>query len=127
MFTLLAFYYGLWENGYMATSNNIPADVLTNGRTMAFVVLAASQLFYSLSMRNPAKSIVQIGMFKNKLLCVSILFGLFLQFVVISVPFLAKAFGVKFLSLQDWLLVIMFALIPLIVNEIIKIFWRSNK
>lgn len=124
IFTLLAFYFGLSEFGYRLGSGNIPQRVLRYARTMAFVVLAASQLFYSLSMRNEKKSIFQIGIFSNSYLIGAILLGIFLQAIVISLPFLANAFGVQMLSLRDWSIVIGFALIPLLVNEIIKIFTR---
>jgi len=100
---------------------------LIYARTMAFVVLAASQLFYSLSMRNPEKTIFQIGFFSNKFLLGAIIVGLLLQEVVISIPFLANAFGVHNLSLKDWGIVIIFALIPFVVNELIKIFGRAAR
>lgn len=122
--TLSAFYFGLYEHGYSLGVQQIPEDVLTYARTMAFVVLAASQLFYSLAMRSSTKSIFKIGIFTNKYLIGSIFVGLILQLGVISIPFLANAFGVQNLSIKDWGLVILFALVPLIVNEIVKIFIR---
>jgi len=125
--TLTAFYFGLSEYGYSLRSQNIPEQVLSYGRTMAFVVLAASQLFYSLSMRNAKKSIFQIGLFTNKALIGAIVVGFILQIGVISVPLLASAFNVHTLSVNDWLLVIGFSLVPLIVNELIKVFMRMEK
>jgi len=122
--TLAAFYFGLSEHGYSLGSNGIPEEVLTYARTMAFVVLAASQLFYSLSMRNPTKSIFEIGLLSNKALLGAIIVGFILQIGVISIPFLADAFKVHTLSVFDWLLVTAFALIPLVVNELIKLFIR---
>jgi Ca2+-transporting ATPase len=130
LLTLAAFYCGLWEHNYplgvIITDLDNPqyANVLTYSRTMAFVVLAASQLFYSLSMRSETKSIFQVGVFKNKYLIGSIIVGLLLQLAVISVPFLAKGFQVQNLSLKDWGFVMVFAIIPLLVNEIIKLFIR---
>lgn len=130
LLTLAAFYYGLWEHNYPLGEVIVNMDnpqynnALTYARTMAFVVLAASQLFYSLSMRNTTKSIFQVGLFKNKYLIGSIFTGLLLQLMVISIPPLAKAFQVQNLSLKDWGLVFLFALVPLLVNEIIKIFMR---
>jgi len=124
LFTLLAFYFGLSEHGYNFSSNDIPEAVLTYARTMSFVVLAASQLFYSLTIRSATKSIFQIGLFSNKYLIGSIIIGFILQIGVISIPFLASAFKVHNLSLRDWGIVILFALIPLFVNEIIKFFMR---
>ena len=127
LLTLGAFFYGLYEHGYSLGSRNIPEDVLTYARTMAFVVLAASQLFYSLAMRNPTKSIFQIGIFSNLYLIGAIIIGFILQFSVISIPFLANAFKVHNISIQDWGLVILFALIPLMINEIVKIFLRKRE
>lgn len=130
LLTLAAFYYGLWEHNYpigqIISDVNNPdyLSALTYARTMAFVVLAASQLFYSLSMRSSSKSIFQVGLFKNKYLIAAIVLGLFLQLLVISVPALARAFQVQNLSLQDWGLVFLFALVPLLINEIFKIFMR---
>lgn len=118
--TLAAFYFGLSEYGYSLGSKDIPENVLTYARTMAFVVLAASQLFYSLTMRNSTKSIFQVGLFTNKYLVGAIIIGFILQLGVISVPFLASAFKVQMLSGRDWGLVILFALVPLLVNEIVK-------
>ncbi len=118
--TLLAFYFGLKEHGYSLGSTAIPETVLTYARTMSFVVLAASQLFYSLSVRSSSKSILQLGLFSNIYLIGAIIVGFILQFGVISVPFLADAFKVQNLSFRDWALVFAFAILPLIVNELIK-------
>ncbi|MDQ0091932.1 Ca2+-transporting ATPase [Paenibacillus anaericanus] len=124
--TLVAFYLGLHEFGYSLRSSNISEEAMTNARTMAFVVLASSQLFYSLSMRSATKFIFQVGFFTNKYLVGAIIVGLVLQFGVISIPFLASAFKVQFLSFVDWGWVIGLGLIPLIVNEFIKLFLRGK-
>lgn len=123
--TLVAFYLGLKEYGYSLGSKNIPEEALTYARTMSFVVIVASQLFYSLTMRSSTKSIFKIGLFSNKYLVGAIIVGFILQIGVISIPFLANAFKVHNLSLGDWDLVIILALIPLIVNELIKLIMRA--
>ncbi len=125
--TLVAFYFGLNEHGYQLWSGAIPEDVLTYAETMAFVVLAVSQLFYSLSMRSATHSILHVGLFSNKYLIGAIILGIVLQFAVISIPILAGAFHVQMLTLRDWIIVIAFALVPLVVNEIIKVFTRYVK
>ncbi len=106
---------------------NAPDDVIVYARTMAFVVLATSQLFYSLTMRSETKSIFQVGIFKNKYLILSIIAGVVLQFGVITIPFLANAFKVHALPLNDWIIVFGLSLLPLIANEIIKIFMRMKE
>jgi len=124
--TLVAFYLGLREHGFSLNSANISEEAMTYARTMAFVVLAASQLFYSFSKRSDTKSIFQVGLFSNKLLVGAVIAGLVLQFASISIPFLASAFKVHNLSLTDWGVVIGLALIPLIINEVIKGFMRMG-
>ena len=125
--TLVAFYIGLAEHGYGLRSPNISEEAMTYARTMAFVVMAASQLFYSFSKRSATKSIFAIGLFSNKLLVGAVIAGLVLQYASISIPFLAAAFKVQNLSLPDWGLVFVLALIPLVLNEIIKVFIRMRK
>ena len=133
LLTLSAFYLGLWRSNYpigkvVSVSENIDyQNALTHARTMAFVVLAASQLFYSLSMRSDIKSIIQVGFFRNKYLLGAIVLGLLFQVLIISVPVLAKPFKVQNLTLEDWGLVILFALIPQFINEIFKAFIRIKK
>ena len=97
-----------------------------HAQTMAFVVLSVSQLFYSLTMRNETKSLFQVGVFKNKWLIGSIAFGISLQFIIITVPVLASIFKVYSLTVSDWGLVVGLSLVPFIINEFIKIFFRMK-
>ena len=122
--TLAAFYFGLTEFGYGVFSDEIPEDVLIYARTMAFVVLASSQLFYSISLRHESKSIFQIGLFSNMYLVGAIVVGLILQIGVIEIDALAAVFKCVDLNRGDWQMVFIFALIPLIVNEIEKLMTR---
>ena len=122
--TLVAFYFGLTEFGYGFFSDDIPEDVLIYARTMAFVVLATSQLFYSISLRHEYKSIFQIGLFSNMYLIGAIIVGLILQLMVIEIDALAALFKCVDLNARDWQIVYMFACVPLIVNEIEKLVTR---
>lgn len=101
-------------------------DSLRHAQTMAFVVLSVSQLFYSLAMRNETKSLFQVGVFKNKWLIGSVLLGILLQLAIITIPFTASVFKVYPLTLTDWGIVILISLIPFVINEIIKIFFRMK-
>ena len=122
--TLAAFYFGLTEFGHGIFSNDIPDRDLEYARTMAFVVLASSQLFYSISLRHDTKSIFQIGLFSNKYLIGAIVVGLILQMSVIEIDALAAIFKCVDLSTSDWQMVFVFACMPLVVNEIEKLVTR---
>lgn len=98
------------------------ADSLIHAQTMAFVVLSVSQLFLSLSLRSNTKSAFSLGLFSNKYLVYSILLGIFLQVIIISISFIANIFKVTPLLLYDWIVVILVSLIPFSINEILKLF-----
>ncbi len=112
--TLSAFYVG----------TRIYPNSLMHAQTMSFVVLSVSQLFYTLSIRHSEKSMFQVGIFTNKYLIGAIVLGIILQNIVITVPFLASVFKVFRLTLNDWLFVLLLSIIPLIVNETVKILWN---
>lgn len=119
--TLSAFVIGLLEQGI--SINNLSAatkDQLSYARTMAFIVLTLSQLFYAYTMRDEKESIFKVGVFSNKFLNYSLVIGFILQFSLISIPFFAKAFNLMSLTFMDFDIVLGFTLIPLIVNEFIK-------
>ncbi|WP_415345684.1 calcium-transporting P-type ATPase, PMR1-type, partial [Clostridium perfringens] len=92
------------------------ADSLIHAQTMAFVVLSVSQLFLSLSLRSNTKSAFSLGIFSNKYLVYSILLGIFLQVIIISISFIANIFKVTPLLLYDWIVVILVSLIPFAIN-----------
>lgn len=117
MVTLAAFYLGLAEFAYGLVSKDVSGDAIDYARTMAFVVLSTSQLFYSLSARDSGRFIIEIGVFSNMKLICAIGIGLLLQVLIISNPLLAAAFKVQRLAWTDWGLAIGLALVPLVINE----------
>jgi len=136
LLTLAAFYIGINETGMignlgqleaMAKNGNEAAKhALTQGRTMAFIVLTVSQLFYSLTMRNSQKTVFEIGIFKNKYLIYSIIIGIALQIGLTSFAPIAQVFKVTKISFENWDIVLLFALIPFAVNEVIKLISRKK-
>ncbi|MED2793757.1 cation-translocating P-type ATPase [Bacillus wiedmannii] len=103
----------------------IDEDALLHAQTMAFVVLSFSQLVHSFNLRSRTKSIFSIGIFTNKYLVFSLLIGVLMQVCIISIPPLANIFGVHALTMRDWGFVLFLSIIPLVVNEIIKLVKRN--
>lgn len=103
-----------------AIGNKVYPDSLMHAQTMAFVVLSISQLFHSLNMRHPDKSIFQLRLFTNKYLIYSLILGILLQSIVVIVPALASVFKVYPLTLRDWGFVLVLSIMPLVINEIVK-------
>ncbi len=127
LLTVTAFWYGYYEHGASPFNHDVAAEVVEYARTMAFMVLVASQLFYALAIRNHTKSIFQIGLFSNKYLVGAIVLGLALQLLVIGIPFMQDAFGLQMLDLKGWLMVIGLGLVPLLLSELLKVFRRGQK
>ncbi len=73
--------------------NYYQQESIEKARTAAFSVMAFTQLFRALNMRDMKRSVFKIGFFKNKYLLISILFAIFLQISVIRVPFFQNIFN----------------------------------
>ncbi|MBN2173915.1 MAG: cation-translocating P-type ATPase, partial [Bacteroidales bacterium] len=127
MLTFLAFWYGYYEHGFSPFDHDVPANTVEYARTMAFMVLVLCQLFYSLAVRNTKKSIFRIGIFSNKFLSGAILLGVLLQLIVIGIPVMQRAFHLQMLDLDGWIIAISLGLVPLMFNEIFKIFLRAHQ
>jgi Ca2+-transporting ATPase len=124
--TILAFWFGYHEYGFSPFDHTAPQYTVEYARTMAFMVLVMCQLFYSLALRSRSKSIFQAGIFSNKYLVGAISLGIFLQLIVIGIPAMQSAFHLQMLDLRDWLIVISLGLVPLLSNEVFKIFIRAR-
>lgn len=104
--TLLAFYLG----------KTIGGDILS-ARTMAFMVLANSQLVHSFNMRSQ-RSLKEIGAFSNKSLNIATLIS-FVFMLVVLFP-LHELFQVVILSPKLYLYAGILSLVPLFFEEIRK-------
>ena len=94
---------------------------LIGDRTMAFAVLGLSQLFHAFNMRS-SRSLLQIGVFTNKKLCLSFLVCAFLQVAVISVPTLAGIFRVTPMNAIQWVITFALSICPIVIVELQKKF-----
>jgi Ca2+-transporting ATPase len=125
--TITAYFFGYYEHGYSPFDKQVPQNTLEYARTLAFMVLVVSQLFYSLAHRNERKSIFRIGIFSNKYLVGAILIGLALQMIVVGIPVIRSAFHLQMPDLRAWGIIFALGFTPLVLNEIIKIFIRAPK
>lgn len=126
--TLSGFIIGVYSSGeYVGSilamgSQTISSVAVMHGQTMAFLALSFSQLIHSLNFRSMNQSVFKAGIFKNKFLIYSILLGVGLQVAIVSFGPLARIFSVHSLGLVDWLYICGLSILPLIVNEVVKLF-----
>jgi Ca2+-transporting ATPase len=105
--TLAGFYIGLNAGGVNA------------GRTMAFIILAASQLVHAFNMRS-AHSLFEIGFFSNGKLNAAAAISFLLIVPIVFVPPLAELFGLTRLSPGLYFAAFGLALAPLPAMELAK-------
>ena len=91
---------------------------LEGGQTMAFMVLAISQVVQAFNMRSE-KSLFKTGFFGNRTLNLATLVSLVLVLIVLFTP-VRVAFGLVTLPLKLYLIALGFILIPLVVMKISK-------
>jgi Ca2+-transporting ATPase len=101
-------------------------DVQT-AETMAFVTLSLCELFRAYTVRSERASLFSIGIFSNRYMQYAVGLSIGLLLLVINIPFLQPIFNTHFLSLREWSVVVGFALIPAISEEITKFFIRLRK
>ena len=95
-------------------------DPTMAGQTMAFMVLALSQVFHSFNMRSD-KSLFKIGPFGNSTLNPAALASLALVCFVLFVPGVMTAFGLVYLTGELYLMAAGLILAPSIIMELCKL------
>ncbi|NLL37649.1 MAG: hypothetical protein GX256_09045, partial [Fretibacterium sp.] len=100
---------------------------LQHARTMAFMVLALSQLFFAFSLRSRTKCLWRVGAFTNPWLVLSLLIGTLVQVCILYIPFLSSVFHVMPLTTSDWSLVVGLSLIPFLVSEALKLVGKPQQ
>jgi Ca2+-transporting ATPase len=100
-------------------------DVKT-AETMAFVTLSLCELFRAYTVRSEREAVFKLGVFSNRYMQYAVGLSIALVLLVVNVPFLQRFFDTHFLSLVEWLVVIGFALVPAVAEEITKFFLRRQ-
>lgn len=109
LLSLTAFYIGESQTG-----------LLEGGQTLAFMVLALSQIVQAYNMRSE-HSLFKIGFFTNKKLNLAALTSLVLVALVMFTP-LSTVFGLMYLPGKLYLIGLGLILVPLVIMELSKLF-----
>lgn len=110
--TLGAYWYGLKTADYPVAM------------TMAFLVLAISQLFHALNQRSNTESVFSRQGRVNWFLFLAMLLSGAILAAVVCLPSLESFFSLVMLNAKQWEVVMLFSLLPLALVEITKLFYR---
>jgi len=119
--TLTAFCIGL------NTPNTEEHIRIQIGQTMAFSVLALSQLVHVYNIRDNKNSIFKTGIFNNSKLILATLASAALMFIILLVPGLREVFSIWSLPAENILEVVLLVFAPVLIVELFKIFKLNGK
>ena len=120
--TLIAFMIGLASTTEAIDGLTLDQSKIEVGQTMAFVVLALSELVHVFNIRDNNKSIFKTKVFNNSKLVWAILVSAALMFVVLLVPQLREVFSIPVLPTSNLLEIVILVLAPILIVEIFKLF-----
>ncbi len=92
------------------------------GQTMAFIVLAFSELVHVFNIRDNKNSIFKTGILGNSVLILAVLASAFLMGIILVVPALRHVFSIPVLPMGNMIEVICLILAPIVIVEILKLF-----
>ncbi len=105
-----------------------PCNYFTIGKkkpvTLSLTVLVIIEMFNAMNAVSDEQSIFVLPPYKNKWLIMAIMFSVILHCVILYIPILASIFGIAPLDFKEWLIVIMFSLPVIVIDEIMKFFCR---
>ena len=91
------------------------------GQTMAFMVLAFSELVHVFNIRNNKKSVFKTHPFNNKMLLLAIGASAALMLIILLVPALRHLFSIPILPMSNLIETILLIIAPLVIVEIFKL------
>lgn len=123
LLTLAAFVVGLGTKNVPVIEGLSEQQVRVEiGQTMAFMVLAFSELIHVFNVRNNKKSIFKTGIFNNLILIGAIILSACLMFVILFIPQLREIFSIPILPKQNIIEVILLVFAPIVIVELFKLF-----
>ncbi|MEG1501747.1 MAG: HAD-IC family P-type ATPase, partial [Clostridiales bacterium] len=96
------------------------------GLTMAFAVLAFSQLFHSLNLRSNTVSVLKTGFKGNKSLLYAFLTSALMMLLVMEVPGLNVIFKLQTPDLIHWAYILVLSIAPIFIVDIFKLLKINN-
>lgn len=115
--------------GSSMVSFSNPCDYFSAGKvkasTLSLSVLVAIEMFNAANALSEDNSLLKVPVWSNPwlLLAMSISFGL--HFLILYVPTLATTFSIVPLSVNEWMLVLAFALPVVLIDEVLKFVGRN--
>ena len=122
LLTLAAYLIGLGTTHTAIDGLTLEQTKIEVGQTMAFIVLAFSELIHVFNIRDNKNSIFKTGILGNGVLILAILASALLMVVILFIPQLRTIFSIPILPSDNIIETIVLVLSPIIIVEIMKLF-----
>ena len=122
LLTLAAFLIGLATTHTPIDGLTLEETKIEVGQTMAFTVLAFSELVHVFNVRDNKNSLFKTGILGNRVLILAVLASAFLMGIILVVPALRHVFSIPVLPVGNMLEILGLVLAPVVIVEILKLF-----
>ena len=122
LLTLAAFIIGLATTTTAIDGLTLEQSKIEVGQTMAFIVLAFSELVHVFNIRDNNKSIFKTKVFNNSKLLLAVAFAALLMFAIILIPGLRTIFSIPVLPTENIIEIVCLVFAPLLIVEVFKLF-----
>ena len=122
LLTLVAYLIGLGTTHTAIDGLTLEQTKIEVGQTMAFIVLAFSELIHVFNIRDNKNSIFKTGILGNGVLILAILASALLMVVILFIPQLRTIFSIPILPSDNIIETIVLVLSPIVIVEIMKLF-----
>ena len=116
---------GVYGWAILFPEHQVQTEIHADALTMAFATLGLIQLLHAFNVKSVYQSIFTVGLFKNKTFNWSIPVAFILLMATIVVPGFNSLFHVSHLSLTQWIVVAVGALMIVVLVEIVKAIQRA--
>ena len=127
LLTLIAFIIGLKTTTTPINELTLDQSKIEVGQTMAFIVLAFSELVHVFNIRDNKKSIFKGKVFNNKILIGAITLSAALMLIILLVPALRGIFSIPLLPVNNIIETAVLVFSPIIIVEIFKLLKINGK
>jgi magnesium-transporting ATPase (P-type) len=115
-----AFFFLYFENGVSFTELQGSGTIYMMATTMTLAAIVFGQIGAVFSCRTEKTSLFKVGFFTNRLVLIGVAFELILLSVLIYVPFFNDIFNTAPIGIKEWLYLIIWAPLIILLDEIRK-------
>ncbi len=117
-----AFYYQYWTNGYWGQFFDLPSSgpLYESATAMALAAVVTSQVGNVLVQRTERRSLFEVGFFSSPMIWVGIISQLLIILLIVYVPFFQDIIGTGPFPPENWVFLILWAPVLIILEEIRK-------